>query len=83
MIEITRKGTQITISVHCPKNNYTYYFNYECGEGREDYAILLSQAMKDGFWDVLKEIRRESYAEGWKDAKKKSKKRDYFWGGLK
>lgn len=83
MIQILRQGTEIVVKATCAKNNYTYSFTYECGTGREDYAILLREALADGLWNTIKTARQEAYEKGWKDAKRKGRKEDWFWGGLK
>lgn len=83
MISIARKGTEIIIAAVCSKNGYNYHFSYECGAGREDYAILLREALAGGLWDTIKSARQEAYEKGWKDAKRKGRKEDWFWGGLK
>lgn len=82
MIKIERKGTTVQMNVTCPRNNYTYYFTYECGAGKEDYAILLRETLADGLFNRIKNLRAEQYDKGHKDAKKKTRKETWFSGYL-
>lgn len=83
MIELVRKGSKLTVKAFCSQNGYSYPFTYECGAGREDYAILLQDALAKNLWDVMKNVRMEAYKKGWKDAKKTGRKETWFWGGFK
>lgn len=82
MIKLERKATKIQLNVTCPRNGYTYYFTYECGDGKEDYAILLREALADGLFNALRNTRSEAYDRGYKDAKKKTRKETWFSGSL-
>lgn len=82
MIRIERKGTLVQVNVTCPKNGYTYYCTYECGTGKEDYAMLLREALADGLFNAIKNARSEAYQQGYKDAKKKTAKETWFSGSF-
>lgn len=83
MIEFSREKGVIHIKVtgQHPVANLTWYFKYD--SGGEAYAALLTENFKQHLWDVIKEIRRDSYERGWKDAKShRAAKQDYFSGAL-
>lgn len=82
MINITREGTTVLVKVRCNRNGYTYNASYECGSGREDYAILLREALADGLFNTIRNARSEAYDQGFKDAKKKTRRQDWFSGSF-
>lgn len=57
-------------------NERTFQFSFNCGG--EAYAGLLTKALRDALGDAVQAVRREAYEEGWRDAKAKTAKRDYF-----
>lgn len=80
MFEIKRDKTEIQIKLLCPANHYTYTLRYHCAE--EDYAILLAEALRDGFYKHMKAIRAAAYQSGWSDAKSHRAKETWFAGDL-
>jgi hypothetical protein len=83
MIRISCKDKQVTLSLdtYLPAlGQCTYTFFWECGQ--EDYADLLSQNFQTSLNNRIKDIRRSEYEKGWKDAKSKRRKEDWFAGSL-
>lgn len=83
MITFTQQKGFVTIKVtgKYPVADVSWDFHYNAGS--EGYAALLSDNFRQHLWDVIKEIRRDSYERGWKDAKShRAAKQDYFSGAL-
>lgn len=82
MILFKRDGTRVKVEVDSklaiPKSIYLFYWEAS-GEG---HAELLVNQLQTKFSDALREARREAYNAGFKDAKAKRKREDWFWGGL-
>lgn len=79
MIRFTREGTAVRVTISLAVPNYEsrdFWFDRETNAGA--YAGLLSAEFQKQMHDSLEKIRRESYREGWKDAKAKKSKRTYF-----
>lgn len=53
-------------------------FSFKFGCGSEVYAGLLTEAMRKAFGNAVQAARREAYNDGWRDAKAKTAKRDWF-----
>ena len=82
MISFSREGTKVRIDIetYIPKYSFRMFsFYWECD--RESYAGLLAQHFDSELVQVLKDIREESYVQGWKDAKAKVEKETWFSGG--
>lgn len=83
MIEsITVKGNKVIITARCkyPVKDYAPDFNFECPG--EFYAKLMADNLQNNFSQTLEKIRKIEYEAGWSDAKKKKKKRDYFYNSM-
>lgn len=75
----TEDGVTLGIEINIPGfKTWTYSFIWTTND--EAYAQLLTNQIKDDVETTLKIIRREAYHEGWKDAKAKRKKADWFGG---
>jgi hypothetical protein len=85
MIHIYREGNKVKGKFHTSingwaanTNGWMWEFTIETCQD-EPYAILLAERMQKDLSKKLEAIRRETYNEGWKDAKaKKSGKKDWF-----
>lgn len=75
--EIDRNGSAVVIRVDSklgtPKPIFTFYFN--CAD--ESWAELLRDYLEKNFRHTIHKIRKESYEDGWSDAKKKKAKRGW------
>lgn len=83
MIEIKRSGTQLVISAEIfigTVGDRTYEATWEAGS--EAYAGLIRSEIQRNLERRLERIRREAYAQGWKDAKAKRAKKTLFSGQL-
>lgn len=82
MIEITNEGSTVEVKVkgQFPIQRWTYTFSSE--RGHESNALLLAHNLRQHLYETVRQIRREEYNSGWKDAKRKTKKRDYFMATL-
>lgn len=83
MIQITRKGTSVKIDFtsRIPLCDVRVFgFNWECNT--EVYAGLLTNHLSNGLWSELVRVRKEAYEKGWKDAKAKVRKENWFSGAL-
>lgn len=81
MFQFDRKESEclLKVKISIPgAGDWTYTFSRH----EEDVpdAQLTVNAMEDWMNEKLKAIREDSYNEGWKDAKAKKKKRDWFAG---
>lgn len=83
MIEFTRGGKLVNIKVTGKHPISGWAWTLSLDVGSEPYAALLTDNFRQNLWDTIKEIRRESYERGWKDAKShKTAKQEYFSGAL-
>lgn len=81
MIEFKRDGTKVKIWTDCGVSDRSVFVTeIECGS--EIYAILLRQKFADRLASRLEQIRHEAYTQGWKDAKAKDAKKEWFPGNL-
>jgi hypothetical protein len=83
MINITRDGTKVRLAVgtRIPTDKaYDYLFYWDCG--CVEYAGLLSEAMRNQLGEVVKAARKEAYEQGFRDAKGKRRKNDWFSGAI-
>lgn len=57
-------------------------YTFSSERGHESNALLLAHNLRQHLYETVRQIRREEYNSGWKDAKRKTKKRDYFMATL-
>lgn len=77
MIEILRKGTCLQINLSEGPLGYVFTLYLECGTDWQ--ASLLTSYYQTKFGTLVKDVREEEYARGWKDAKaKKGEKKKWF-----
>lgn len=79
MIEIFKDGNKVKGKFTTSIGN-GWYWTFTIATCEDDpYAIMLTERMQKDLAKKLEQIRKESYEEGWRDAKaKKSGKRDWF-----
>ena len=81
MIKVKRDGTCVNVAVETDLPNAKvgketeFSFTYDCGDGRTEEAELLTRYLRKRLDDCAKHMRRQAYAQGWKDkaAKKHAK----------
>ncbi len=56
-------------------------YKFEFNENDIPTAQLVINAIKDQMNERLKVIREKAYEDGWKDAKAKKRRQDWFAGG--
>lgn len=81
MIQFNRKDSrvQVKVSIDIPRSgNWTYTLDRT--ESDVPSAQLIVNRMDDVLSNKLKQIREDAYNAGWKDAKAKTKKQDWFAG---
>lgn len=81
MISFKRDGTVVRSDVTIFVPNYearVFYFKWEAGSGA--YAGFVSAQMQREMNAGLKAIRKDAYEQGWKDAKAKRTKEEWFSG---
>lgn len=84
LISIKREGTAVQVTIDCGCDHYgnpmpSIVMKWEAHS--DLFAALLADRVRDQFNNMLKGIRKESYLEGWQNAKsKKGAKRDWFSG---
>lgn len=79
MISFKRDGTVVKSDVTTFIPNFddrVFHFQWECAT--EAYAGLLSAHMQRDMGAKLKAIRVHAYEEGWKDAKAKRAREEWF-----
>lgn len=79
MINIFIKEKQVIIRVEhkYPVQKFVTDFICECPS--EFFAKLIEQNISNNFYETVEKIRKLEYEAGWSDAKKKKRKRDYFY----
>ena len=83
MIQFKRDGTNAVCAVTIPvptMDRRIYRFRFETGT--EEYAALLTEAMRTEFRRIVQKSRKEAYEAGWRDAKARRRKQEYFAGYL-
>jgi hypothetical protein len=76
-MRIFRSSQKVTIEISV--QGYNVPFSYTMDS--EFSATLLSNATRETFYQIIQNVRREAYNDGWKDAKsKKNPKRTEFSG---
>ncbi len=81
MIEIKRDGCQVVLHFDLDVPTYetrVFPLSFGCGSGGEVYAGLLARAMQESFGDRVAAARRDAYEQGWKEAKAKRSKAEWF-----
>lgn len=79
-LKIFREGSEVCISLHVVMAGPT--FTWRWNAGTEWAATLLLRAIREQLGDGMTEARAEAYAEGWRDAKAKRAKQQWFSGRL-
>jgi hypothetical protein len=77
-VEVRRNGSQVEIKVTV--NNGTG-FVFAWNTGAEWSAMLLRDAVAVAIADRLETIRKQAYEDGWKDAKAKRARSQWFERG--
>lgn len=80
MIQFTIDGKDLLVRIESelpPKEN-VYLLRWNTADAC--YANLLGDHLRSKLNNKLRAIREEAYEQGWKDAKAKRKKKDWFSG---
>lgn len=78
-VTINRKGQDVELWLDAFIPNYDsrrFGFTFHCGG--DVYAGLLTEHLRKRLGNLVEEARREAYEQGWKDAKAKRSKSDWF-----
>lgn len=81
MITFKREGSVVICKVEMDMpywDTRIYHFRWETGS--DVCSSLLTQHARTTLSDKLRAIRKEAYNRGWKDAKAKTKKEEWFSG---
>lgn len=76
MIQFEREDNKVKVTIQSGCINWQYYFRYQAYD--EVHAELLTRQFDKHMRDKLESIRREAYEQGWKDAKGKKAKENWF-----
>jgi len=76
MLRFKRTDSQVIVHVDIGVLDHYYDLNINC-QGVV-HAELLKEAFDKHMRKRLKKIREDAYNDGWKDAKNKAKKKDWF-----
>lgn len=83
MITITRFGTKVKLNVEVASASYPgNSFNLYWDAGSEWAAGLLTDAMRAQLEGAVRSARMAAYADGYKDAKAKRAKNQWFSGRI-
>lgn len=78
MIRFSKDGTKVKVRVdHGLSEDTHLVLNWECGSTL--YSELLSSHLQKQLEKIVQQVRQEEYNRGWKDAKAKKAKCDYFY----
>jgi hypothetical protein len=80
-LKISPDGSAVKIGLPTVNDRYFTLSMHVPGES-PIFARLLAADMNERFEKAVRLAREQAYASGWKDAKAKSAKRDYFTGWL-
>ena len=82
VIDVTQDKDNVVVNVYYPvPGNGTWHISFRNNmAGGVSHAGFIAKAMNDNVRDNLERIRRTAYEEGWKDAKAKDRKRQFFHG---
>lgn len=82
MISITRKENRVVLAVDSglPVKMPVYLFSWETPN--DSWAELLKTRLEDRLYDIVTQIRRIAYAQGYRDGRDKRKRTDWFSGRL-
>lgn len=78
MIEISNKGSNVTVNVKGRYPVMDWTWNFSIDVTHEAYAKMLGENLRESMSFRLCAIREEAYRQGWKDAKAKTKKQGWF-----
>jgi len=83
MLEIRRDNTAVIIRVetdlpHDCAGTITGNITFKFDMSAPSWAELLTRYLRDRLAYEVRKIRREAYEQGWKDAKSKNRKQDWF-----
>lgn len=78
MINISTEETKVvcTITGNYPINKWTFAFDFDVG--REAYALLLADHLRDAIGDKLRRMKANHYEQGRNDQRKRNRKRTAF-----
>jgi hypothetical protein len=81
MFEVKREknNVRIDVSLKIPGAD-TWYWTFHLSQHTDAEAQLLVNAINNNLEKVLKEIRKEAYEMGFKDARAKRRKETWFSG---
>ena len=81
MISFVRNGNKVVVKIEHGIFLSNDYFDLELHQDYDYQAELLRRAFQENLNEHIIKIKRKAYEDGWKDAKAKRKKSDYFYGG--
>jgi hypothetical protein len=78
MIKIFADGNKVIVQTEYKYPGNGYYTNFDVDAGNKLDAQLRAENLNDHLAQSIQRIRKEEYNRGWKDAKSKKKKEDWF-----
>lgn len=83
MITFKRKDGNVEIQINFDTPDMgTRYYTATLQLNDDLKSSFVAKAFREKLWNMLKETRKEYYERGWKAAKAKTYKEDYFSGYL-
>lgn len=82
MFTFIRDKTDVKVQIEAKSSVQArwFVFTWHCSD--EVYADLLVKSFEANLEEKLKKARKESYDQGWKNAKAKQKRETYFGGWI-
>jgi hypothetical protein len=81
MIKFKVNEGHLRVEIETNIDNKYIFLDWKTGDGL--YSELLRRQLNNNMNKNLERIREEAYEQGWKDAKAKVKKKDWFYGWWK
>ena len=81
MIRFTRKENKVIVQIEHGIFFDEEYFVLKIDQNENYQAELLSRQLNENLNNHLIKLKEKYYMEGWKNAKAKSAKRKFFFGG--
>jgi len=78
MIDVSTSGSKVSVIIETGVDGFNLPLTWETNQ--QLYAILLRDSIEKHMNERLEKIRRAAYNSGWKDAKAKTKKQNWFAG---
>lgn len=75
---LTDDKGNLFVRIHHSHNGSDHHVDFVHGVGHQLAAEMLRDALNQQRWETIEGIRKAEYDAGWKDAKSKKRKRDWF-----